>query len=313
MRDAFAKAIVELAARDPDVVLLTADIGNRLFDTFKERFGPRFLNCGVAEAGMTGAAAGMALCGMRPVTYTIAAFNTVRCMEQIRVDLCYHNLPVTVVGVGAGLSYAPLGYTHHATEDVGLLRLLPNMSVLCPADPSEVYGAVRAAHDHDGPVYIRLGKKGEPRIHDDVPAMKVGGSLQVRAGSDICLLACGTITQEALRAADILAANGISAEVVSFYSVKPLDQDRLREVFARFPVVATVEEHTRLGGLGAAIVDWLSEEGLPAGGFLRFALPDAIFGEAGSQDYALQRLGLTAEAIAEAAAARLGATVVCHS
>ena len=138
MRNAFADEALNLAERDESMVLLSADIGNRLFDKFKSGFAERFINCGVAEANMTGMAAGMAMSGLRPITYTIAAFNTVRCLEQIRVDICYHNLPVTIVGVGAGLSYASLGYTHHASEDVGLLRMLPNMTVLCPADAMEV-------------------------------------------------------------------------------------------------------------------------------------------------------------------------------
>ena len=160
MRNAFAEEVFKIAGEDEALVLLSADTGNRLFDGFKEKFSERFINCGIAEANMTGMASGMCMSGLRPITYTLATFNTVRCLEQIRVDICYHNLPVTIVGVGAGLSYANLGYTHQATEDIGILRTFPNMSILCPADPMEVRGALRSAHDHDGPVYIRLGKRG---------------------------------------------------------------------------------------------------------------------------------------------------------
>ena len=158
MRNAFAQEITALAAEDKRIVLLSGDIGNRLFDPYKKQFPDRFYNCGVAEANMTSVAAGMALSGLRPVTYTIAAFNTVRCLEQIRVDVCYQGLPVVIVGVGGGLSYAALNATHHALEDVAFLRILPNMTVICPGDAWEVRAAVRAAIKHNGPVYVRLGK-----------------------------------------------------------------------------------------------------------------------------------------------------------
>src|SRR5262245_37500104 len=162
MRNAFAAEVTALAGQDERVVLLMGDIGNRLFNDFRDRHPERFFNCGIAEANMTGMAAGMAACGLRPVTYTIAPFVTTRCLEQVRVDVCYHRLPVTIVGVGAGLSYASLGATHQACEDIAFLRALPGMTVVCPADPLEVRLALRAALRHPGPVYLRLGKKGEP-------------------------------------------------------------------------------------------------------------------------------------------------------
>src|SRR5215467_4329085 len=144
MRNAFADELTKLGSEEPCVVMLSGDIGNRLFDKFKDRHPGRFLNCGVAEANMTGVAAGMAMCGLRPVAYTITPFVTTRCLEQIRVDVCYHNLPVTIVGVGAGLSYASLNATHHSCEDVAFLRALPNMSIVCPADPVEVRCSLKA-------------------------------------------------------------------------------------------------------------------------------------------------------------------------
>ena len=161
MRNAFAQIVTELAAENHKLVLLAGDIGNRLFDSFKEKFPDRFYNCGVAEAGMTGIASGLASCGLQPITYTITPFNTLRCMEQIRLDICYLNLPVIVVGTGSGLSYAGLGATHHSMEDVGALRMLPNMHVVCPADPMEVKSLVKAALELCRPTYIRLGKKAQ--------------------------------------------------------------------------------------------------------------------------------------------------------
>lgn len=305
MRNAFAAEALNIAKNDKTMVLLSADIGNRLFDTFKTGFSDRFINCGVAEANMTGMAAGLAMSGLRPVTYTIAAFNTVRCLEQIRVDICYHNLPVTIVGVGAGLSYANLGYTHHAAEDIGFLRMLPNMTILCPADPLEVRGALRAAHEHEGPTYIRLGKKGEPEIHSEIPKMEVGESLVVMEGDDVCLLATGTILEKALDAANILEKQGISACVISFYSAKPLDSGKLGEVFSRFPLVATIEEHSEIGGIGAAVAEWAVRHRVDPVKFLPISLPDRIIHESGSQEFAREYFGLTAPVIANRLVDRL--------
>ena len=298
MRDAFADEMLKLATEDETLVLLSADTGNRLFDAFKERFRDRFINCGIAEANMTGVASGMCMSGLRPITYTLATFNTVRCLAQIRVDICYHKLPVTIVGVGAGLSYANLGYTHQATEDIGILRTFPNMSILCPADPMEVRGALRSAHDHDGPVYIRLGKKGEPIIHDDIPSLNIGGSLEIIPGRDVCLLTIGPVLKEALDAANLLKQKGISTKVVSFYSAKPIDEGSLKKIFSTIPLVVTIEEHSKIGGVGSAISEWIVNNKVNPKGFLHLSLPDKISHESGSQSYLREICGLTSSNIA---------------
>lgn len=306
MRDAFARELEALAAEDDRIVLLSGDIGNRMYDSFKGKYPDRFYNCGVAEANMTGVAAGMAMSGLRPFTYTITTFNTQRCFEQIRLDVCYHGVPVTIVGVGGGLSYASLGPTHHACEDIALLRAMPDMTVLCPADPMEVRACVRAALAHDGPVYIRLGKKGEPALHDDVPDFKIGTAIDMRAGADVCLLGVGTMLGNTLEAADILAANGITAQVYSFPSIKPLDRATLEAAFRDFPLVASIEEHSLIGGAGAAVAEWLADNGPSAGRLLRLAVPDAFIHKAGSQKYTRKALGLDPQAIAERVIAALG-------
>lgn len=174
MRNAFAEEMTKLAQQDARVVLLSGDIGNKLFDKFKQVDETRFYNCGVAEANMMGVAAGMALSGLRPVVYTITPFTTTRCFEQIRVDACYHKAPVIIVGTGSGLSYAELGPTHHSLEDMAILRTLPGMRVIAPCDTSELRCALHAALKEDGPVYIRIGKKGEPAIHQNLAAFKIG-------------------------------------------------------------------------------------------------------------------------------------------
>jgi len=305
VRNAFAAEMTELARRDDRVVLLSGDIGNRLFDRFKDEHPERFYNCGIAEAAMMSVAAGLAMSGMRPVVYTIAPFVTVRCLEQIRVDVCYHHQPVVIVGVGAGLSYASLGGTHHSCEDIAMLRALPEMTVVCPADPLEVRGALRAALVHEGPVYLRLGKKGEPAVHAEPPAFEIGRSLPVRAGKRVALLGIGTVVKLALEAADALSVRGIDARVESFHTVKPLDERTLEELFASCDVVATVEEHSVVGGAGGAVAEWLVEGPRRHARLLRFGTEDRFLHEAGSQEHARRRMGLTAERIAERVAGAL--------
>jgi transketolase len=299
MRNNFADEITKLAQADKRVVLLSGDIGNKLFDGFKAKAPDRFLNCGVAEANMMGMAAGLAMSGMRPVVYTIAPFTTTRVMEQIRVDVCYHDVPVVIVGVGSGLGYASLGATHHSCEDMAMLRTLPNMSVLAPADPLEVRGVLRAALRHSGPSYIRMGKKGEPVLHREVPNIEIGRGVTVRDGVDVCLLSVGVMLPVVLEAAEGLAKRGITARVVSVVSVKPLDEALLRDVFARFPLVASIEEHSLIGGFGAALAEWMADHGPLAARLLRFGTRDRFQHEAGETEHARARDGLTASGIVE--------------
>lgn len=305
MRNAFAAAITDLANRDERIVLLSGDIGNRLFDSYRSRHPARFYNCGVAEANMTGMAAGLALGGLRPFTYTITPFATTRVIEQIRVDICYHNVPVTIVGTGSGLSYASLGPTHHSCEDIGILRCFPNMTILCPADAWEVGPAVEAALSVPGPVYIRLGKKGEPAVHAAAPRFEIGRSIVLRDGGDVCLLGVGTMTAVALEAAARLEAAGLSARVVSMHTVKPLDETMLVECFSRYDTVAVVEEHSVIGGLGGAIAEWLAAREPLRGRLLSCGTPDAFISESGSQQWMRERCGLTGPAIAERILGRL--------
>lgn len=306
MRNAFAQELVELADIDERVVLLSGDIGNRLFDPFKDKFAERIFNCGVAEANMTGVAAGMAIKGLRPITYSIAAFNTLRCLEQIRVDLCYHNLPVIVVGVGAGLSYASLGYTHHANEDIAILRTLPNMTVICPADPMETRSALRAALALDGPVYLRIGKKGEDVVHAEPPDLKIGRGYQLRDGSDICLLSVGIVLPEVLAAADALEEQGHSVKIVSLHTVKPLDEELLAKVFSEMRAVVCIEEHSAIGGAGSAIAEWLVRRESVEAQFIPIALADSIPHQVQSTASARIDGGLDAPGLTETITAALG-------
>jgi transketolase len=300
MRNAFADELTRLGDEDSRIVMLSGDIGNRLFDKFKAKHPSRFFNCGVAEANMMGVAAGMAMNGLRPVAYTITPFVTTRCLEQIRTDVCYHEAPVTIVAVGAGLSYSGLGPTHHSCEDISFLRSIPNMVVICPGDAFEVRAALRAAMQQDHPVYIRMGKKGEPVVHPgSIENFQIGKAITVADGKDVCLLSTGNMLPEAIEAARKLREQGISAQVVSFHTVKPLDQAYLKDAFGRFKLVATIEEHSLIGGFGAAVSEWLADTRTGNQNFLRFGTPDAFFKQSGEQEYAREALGLTGHQIAE--------------
>ncbi len=306
MRNAFADEMTQLARHDPRLVLLSGDIGNKLFDKFKDVDDSRFYNCGIAEANMMGVAAGMALSGLRPFVYTITPFTTTRCFEQIRVDVCYHKAPVVIVGTGSGLSYAELGPTHHSLEDMAILRTLPGMRVLAPCDSTELRLALRAVLEDNSPAYIRIGKKGEADIHATPPKFKIGEAIIVRPGNDVALLCAGNMMSETLKAADVLAAKGISAEVVSFHTVKPLDDSYLQSASARFKLLATVEEHSRIGGFGSAVSEWRAFTNC-AVQQISFGTDDEFMHEVGSQNYARKKYGLTAENIAARVAASLKA------
>ena len=312
MRNAFAKEITRLGQEDDRVVLLSGDIGNRLFDEFKATCPGRFFNCGVAEANMIGIAAGLAMSGFRPVCYTITPFITYRCLEQIRIDVCYHEAPVIIVGTGAGLSYASLGATHHSCEEMGMLRLLPGLAVMAPADSFEVQSCLRAALQHSGPSYLRIGKKGEPRVHAAAPAFQIGRAIPLREGRDVLFVCAGTLLPSTLAAADLLCARGVSTGVVSMPSVKPLDEALLRTAFSECQVVATVEEHSVLGGLGGAVAEWLSDQTAARARLVRFGTADEFLHLTGEQDEAREHFGLTPQSMAARVAATLETQTVAR-
>lgn len=299
MRNAFASEITSLSKKNDKIVLLSGDIGNRLFDEYKSENPKKFYNCGVAEQNMTGVAAGLAMNGMRPVTYTITPFLTTRCLEQIKIDICYNNLPVTIVSVGAGLSYAGLGPTHHSCEDISFLRSLPNMKVICPADAFEVKAALRASFLQNSPVYIRMGKKGEPLLHKHVPSkFIIGKSMTIKKGKDICIIFTGNIMSEALSSLEKLEKLGFFPELVNFHTIKPLDKVKLKTIFKNFKYLAIIEEHSLIGGLSSSISEWFVDNiDDKKTKILRFGTPDVFYKEAGSQSYARKQLNICSDYI----------------
>jgi len=304
MRNAFADEISKVAMTDKRVVLLSGDIGNKLFDNFKHVDEKRFFNCGIAEANMMGVAAGLAMSGLRPFIYTITPFTTTRCFEQIRIDVCYNNAPVVIIGTGAGLSYAELGPTHHSLEDIAILRTLPGMRVVAPCDALELRQVIHEVLKDDSPTYIRIGKKGEPDINHTLPNIQLGKVSVIRPGKDIGLLCAGNMMSEVLKAAEILLAGGIYAEVISFHTVKPLDTAYLESALERFKLIATIEEHGRIGGIGSAIAEWRMTQNTNIIQ-LSFGTEDEFMHEVGSQFFARKKFGLTSENIANTILAKL--------
>ena len=300
MRDAFFAALAALAAGDERVWALTGDLGIGLFDEVERRAPGRVLNVGIAEQALVGIAAGLAYAGKVPFAYTIAPFLTSRPHDQVRVDVAMARANVKLVGVGGGVAYGYLGPTHHAIEDLALMRALPGMTVFAPGDPDEALRATQAAFALDGPVYIRLGKNGEPRVLGPEHEFDVGRALTLRGGCDITLACTGTIVAEALEAADLLAARGIDATVLHFGTVKPFDAESLAASVTVTGALVTIEEHSIIGGIGSAAAESLCERAIPVR-LRRVGLPDEFAHAVGSREHLLRHYGLDAAQVARSA------------
>jgi transketolase len=297
MRNAFADEVTKLAAADKSVVLLSGDIGNRLFDKLRAQSPNQFLNCGIAEGNMMGMAAGMASAGLAPIVYTITPFTTTRCLEQIRVDVAYHNVPVVIVGTGSGLSYASLGPTHHSLEDFAIFRAIPHMQIVAPYDAPSLRAVLRDAITSKKPTYIRIGKKGEKDVMPGTPAVGLYKTLTAREGRDVCILAVGTIAGDAVKAADTLKQeHGIAPEVILLNTVKPLDTDLLDKICAKFKTIVTVEEHAKVGGFGESVASLLAQKGL-RNRIIVMGARDEFMHVVGSQEYAREVYEIDAASI----------------
>ena len=296
MRTAFADTIFEIAAENPDVYLLTGDLGFSVLEKFAAAFPDRYINVGVAEQNMIGVAAGLALSGKTVFVYSIANFPTLRCLEQIRNDVCYHNANVKIVAVGGGFTYATLGPTHYGLEDLAIMRALPNMTVIAPGDPAEARAATRAAAALPSPCYLRLGRAGEPNVHTTPPAFELGRALEARQGGDATIITTGGMLYNAVTAADQLREQGIACRVLSLHTLKPLDRDAVMAAAGK-PII-TVEEHSAIGGLGSAVAEVLAElRGVPVW-LERIAVPSEFAQFVGSQSYFHDHYGLSAAQIA---------------
>ena len=301
MRAAFLRTLEELAAADERIVFLTGDLGFTVVEPFATRFPRRFVNVGVAEQNMTGLAVGLALAGKIAFTYSIANFPTLRCLEQIRNDGCYHKANLKIVSIGGGLAYGALGSSHQATEDLAIMRALPGLVVVAPGDPLEAEAATRAIAAYDGPCYLRLGKAGEPVVHERPPAFELGRAIPVRDGRALTIISTGAMLAPVVRAADALAAEGLAAAVLSMPTIKPLDSAAILDAARTAGGILTVEEHSVIGGLGGAVAEILAQHAPSRVRFRILGLPDAFCRYVGSQDYLRERSGLAVEDIMRAA------------
>jgi transketolase len=298
VRNAFLDELFDLAKSDPRIVFMTGDLGFSVVEKYMEELPDQFVNAGVAEQNMTGVAAGMALSGHVVFTYSIANFPTLRCLEHIRNDVCYHGADVKVVSIGGGFAYGSLGTTHHATEDIGVMRMLPNMRVVAPGDPVETRAATRAIVESAGPWYLRLGKAGEPVVHEGEIAFELGRALTLRDGEDATLVSTGGMLRTAVDVAELLAHEGLSVRVLSMHTVKPLDEEAIVRAATETGAVLTLEEHSVVGGLGSAVAEVLAERDDVDTRFRRLGLPPRFSPRVGSQSYLLAENGLDVESVA---------------
>ena len=299
MRSLFNRVLVDIAREDERIFMILADIGYGEIEPFAEAYPDRFFNCGVAEQNMTGVACGVAMEGNIAITYSIANFPTLRCLEQIRNDVCYHNANVKIVIIGGGLAYGALGVSHQATEDIAIMRALPNMVVVCPCDFAEAEAATHAMIAHDGPVYYRCGYKKEPVVHKGPMDFRFGKAIQVRDGGDLTFIFTGTIGNQVMPAAEALAEAGVSCRVLSMHTVKPIDREAILAAADQTGGIVVVEEHQMAGGLGSAVAEVLCDACVAPKKSLRIALPDEYVSGVGSHEWLLDQYGLTTPKIVE--------------
>lgn len=305
MRTAFIDTLTEEAGRDERIALVVGDLGFGVVERFRDRYPDRYVNAGVAEQDMIGLASGMAFAGAVTVAYSIANFAILRCLEQIRNDICYHIADVKVVAVGGGLAYGALGVTHHGTEDIAAVRSLPEMRIVVPADAAESRWAVQTALRTPGPFYVRLGRNGEPPVHRSEPHLELGRAAVLRQGSTATVIGIGSILGAAMVAADRLAERGIELRVLSMHTVAPLDEEAVLAASRETGAIVTIEEHCVSGGLGSAVAEVLAESGssIP---FKRLGLPRAFVDRVGSHDHLRAYYGLTPDGVVSAILERLG-------
>ncbi|MBT6226629.1 MAG: transketolase [Candidatus Scalindua sp.] len=276
MRNAYISALHQLSKTNENILALVADNGTIVYDKYREDFPDRFINFGISEANMVSVAAGLASCGKIPFAYTISNFLTFRAYEQIRNDVCMQKMNVKIVGIGVGFVYSYLGPTHHGTEDIAVMRVLPEMTIFSPSDPSETVKATNAAAQIVGPVYLRLTTGGTPKIYEDDYEFEVGKGVTLRDGSDIAIIATGSIVHEVVQAANELGKLGISVRLINIHTIKPIDREIIIKAARETQVILTVEEHSITGGLGSCVAEVLGEENCIFRSFKRLGLNDVF-------------------------------------
>ncbi|QDU19893.1 transketolase family protein [Urbifossiella limnaea] len=308
MRENCLKTVYELAKTDERIVFVGSDLGVGVLAEFKRDMPDRFFMEGVAEQNLVGVAAGLAMEGHVVYLNTIATFLSRRCYEQVAVDLCLHNVNVRLIANGGGVVYAPLGPTHLATEDIAIMRALPNMAVVAPADAKEMIRFMHASVDHAGPIYIRVAKGHDPIVTTQTGPFVIGKAVPMRTGGEVLLVTTGVGLQVCLAAADQLAAGGVKAAVLHFPTIKPFDTEALHAHAEGAAAIVAVEEHTIIGGLGGACAEYLAETDLLASRkFKRVGIPDVFPSVYGDQNGMMRKYGISAEAVAATATTLLSA------
>ena len=299
MRQACLDMVYQLAKVDERIFFIGSDLGIGTLQQFKEEMPERFFMEGISEANIIGMAAGLAMEGKIPYINTIATFLTRRCFEQIVIDLCLHQAHVRLLGSGGGLVYAPLGPTHEAIDDLAILRAIPNMTIVAPADANEMRRLMPLTVDYPGPLYIRIAKGNDPVVTRDDAPFRIGGAIPMRKGSDALLLTTGVTLQLALEASTMLAAQGIETAVLHVPTIKPLDHEAIVAHAESVPVIVTIEEHTVIGGLGSAVAEVIAEAGFTSTKrFKRLGIPDVFPDAYGSQASLMKRYAITADHLA---------------
>lgn len=300
MRKTCLDVIYDLAGKDDRIVFMGSDLGVGTMTKFKEKMPDRFFMEGIAEANLIGMAAGLALEGRIVYVNTIASFLTRRCFEQVALDLCLHNVNVRLIGNGGGLVYAPLGPTHEAIEDIAIFRALPGMTIIAPADADEMRRVMPLTVDYPGPIYIRLGKGGDPIVSSELIPLAIGKGMVMREGNDALVVTTGVMLKTALDGAHMLAQENINITVLHMPTIKPLDKDCLLKYAQHVPVIVTLEEHTVIGGLGSAVIEVIGEANFPSSKrFKRLGIPDVFPDKYGSQASLLGYYKLTAGNLTE--------------
>ena len=297
MRDTFVKTLIDIAKKDRNVHLITGDLGFGVLKPFWEQLPDQFTNAGIAEQNMTSFAAGLALEGKTVFTYSIGNFPTLRAIEQIRNDCAYHNANVKVVCVGGGFVYGSLGMSHHATEDLAIMRALPDVTVLAPGDLIEAECATRAIYEQQGTCYLRLGRGGEKRIHERIDNFEIGKAIKIKDGEKVVIFSTGAIFDEAIEASEMLIGQGINPALYTFPTVKPIDRKTIEECAKQYDLIVTVEEHNIIGGFGGAVSEVLAEMGGTRARLLKIGLDNKYSSIVGSQKYLRDIYGMSARKI----------------
>lgn len=299
MRDTFVRTLVEIAKDNKNIELITGDLGFGVLKPYFETLPDQFTNAGIAEQNMTTVAAGMALEGKTVFTYSIGNFPTLRCLEQIRNDCAYHNANVKIVCVGGGLVYGSLGMSHQATEDIAILRALPDVMVVCPGDLVEAAEATKAIASMPGTSYLRLGRGGEKRVHEKIENFEIGKAIKIKeveGKGKAAVFSAGAILDDTTDACDELVKEGYGITQYSFHTIKPIDKDVIKKCDEECDYIVTVEEHNIVGGFGGAVAEVMAELGGKAK-LVRIGLDDLYCTRVGSQKYLRAQYGMNAEAI----------------